>query len=929
MRIVRTAVSSFIFSATVVLLPALASASTRSSAWSGQGPTQAAPQTPTQAAAGPAAGAMPAAAKKSAAAVPAKPTKTSFAVALPTAHVGVPYSARVQGVKGLAFPGVTCSAPTPPLPPQMQFDCAALRIVGMPTSTASSPTTITLTDTSGNTVDLKITLPVHALEEVADVSGAKAAAAAPVQAAPAADVKPQPVTLSGAVFEQLQIVVNSQVIEGTVTLTGQVEGLPPNTATLKMSAWRKPAGQQHYLASLKGNATTADLGADGTFSLTLATALQPGETLELQLLPPTGVQVQADAWPGLDLAVSPTIPKPQVQLTVALQEGTTKIAGEALPVATIPPSGSVATQLPNMEVWLHNPQASEDSWVLAQLLNGSATASQLPVNSDGSFSVTLANALSAGEQVKLRVVPQRGHAFQGDPVQDPPLAVETPPLDVDAALSVMTGEVTSTLLAGSTSVSGLATPSITSGATVNVALVDDTEFSGTMLKGCAWLDDLGTMPAEFLPLTSASGATVSYIPTAAGTGVFSATLASPLVDGTRVHVVQIFAAGTQLTQGQLSHCRRPPVFEATSATDWGRIHADFSAGVLISNDSGNSTAGSSTAGSGNFSQAHQFYALTVEKYWMLPGCYLPEGRNDQHRIYCGEKLPKQPIHHVGTGPQPVDPRTEEDRLALEQSSGWRAWAPGISSFFEARLTAIPISTLNTNTTSTTGSGSSSSTTTASSTSVTAGLLTTAQTARVDVGVVLPFLLTRWTYQHTPNALFLAPLAKVGFDTVTGPTTIATTTPSGGAGSQTLEQIYNFWGYGARIGHMELSHSTNRAPETFSYIDILFGPYSNLQSYVCHQTGRNGGPLATSSVCSEYGSNFTLDSRKRLYRLDIEGLLKVPKTLFYVGFNANIGQRTVGASYLDSGYAAPDDLRFFFGTKFDIGSVLSKFKFGTN
>jgi len=47
------------------------------------------------------------------------------------------------------------------------------------------------------------------------------------------------------------------------------------------------------------------------------------------------------------------------------------------------------------------------------------------------------------------------------------------------------------------------------------------------------------------------------------------------------------------------------------------------------------------------------------------------------------------------------------------------------------------------------------------------------------------------------------------------------------------------------------------------------------------------------------------------------------TPLYVGFNANLGQKTFAARRLDHGYAAPDDLEIFFGTKFDIGELLAK------
>jgi hypothetical protein len=226
-------------------------------------------------------------------------------------------------------------------------------------------------------------------------------------------------------------------------------------------------------------------------------------------------------------------------------------------------------------------------------------------------------------------------------------------------------------------------------------------------------------------------------------------------------------------------------------------------------------------------------------------------------------------------------------------------------------------------------------------------------------VYLPFLLTRWDYHRQPNAFFLAPLAKVGFDTITGPSNQSVLLSDGTPGTIALENLYNFWEYGARLGHFAMTHSTKIAPYTDNYLDIAYGPYKNLQSYICHRTpsivtttatGTTYGPVngyapptnnPGTSCLTDYPTYYSttvsplppgitpgavwgpLDSRKRLYRLDIEGLLRIPYTPLYVGFNANVGQKSLGASHLDHGYAAPDDLRFLFGTKFDIGTALSK------
>lgn len=52
------------------------------------------------------------------------------------------------------------------------------------------------------------------------------------------------------------------------------------------------------------------------------------------------------------------------------------------------------------------------------------------------------------------------------------------------------------------------------------------------------------------------------------------------------------------------------VIVSSPEANWGRVRAYFTGGILITNDNS------------NFSSAHQFYALTLEKTWHLPRCYL-------------------------------------------------------------------------------------------------------------------------------------------------------------------------------------------------------------------------------------------------------------------------------------------------------------------
>jgi len=165
------------------------------------------------------------------------------------------------------------------------------------------------------------------------------------------------------------------------------------------------------------------------------------------------------------------------------------------------------------------------------------------------------------------------------------------------------------------------------------------------------------------------------------------------------------------------------------------------------------------------------------------------------------------------------------------------------------------------------------------------------------------LINHWFWQNAPNALFIAPIAKVGFITPTGTTTTA------GGGAQTLvnpSQFYNFYGFGARVGHFKLSANSNAAPESLSYIDIVTGRFSNLDTLA--------------PILDKDGNRTSTTYPVRRWRIGIEGVLKIPASPFVLGFNANIGQKLLTPPTVQG---AKDDLRFFIGAKFDIGKLVGK------
>jgi hypothetical protein len=780
----------------------------------------------------------------------------------------------------------------------------------------------------------------------------------------------------------------------------------------------KPPGSQ--------TTTTLPVSADGTFSFPLSAPLTLQTQVRLIAVAPSGYSfppataLNPNPVPigeGLALetqwVVQAEIPLPEVNLAETLSAGqsvvTGSVAPDTLPVsptpaaAPDPKAGTTASpgNLPLLALEIADPLTKLVTRTPLMVPGApGATSTQIQIGSDGTFTLPLKTPLVSGQTIRIIAIPPQGYAFlplpdaticnfgSGRGLRKAPSLVaanecvvlpdpDRPRLAVYTTLALSAPVVSSKLGLNATTINGLATPS-TTGASGTTVLIGVERFPlgdpcrETKPKRILTSDEME--PTEVCPGTSekpkladltiaASGstsATTSQTVQTQANSSFSLTLAEPLAEEEKFRIVQILPPGTVFPDQKqaLGRAFSQPI-TVPSVADWGRVHADFVAGLLTTN---NNQIGSTD--SGTFTQAHQFIALNVEKGWLLPGCYLQ--RND-------ECLRQTYLKHGKNHDQPI--------YKAEPQPWWERYHPGITTYFEGRLTAIPVTTVSSSST-TTGSTS---TTSSASTLLTSNFLTNAQTARFGVGFYAPTLLQRWNWHGVPNALFVAPLAKVGFDSVTGATTVnvpAGTPGASATGTVTLEPLFNLWGYGGRVGHFNLSRSENKSPETESYIDIIYGPYSNLQSYICKVTpadkvtvattstttpattttstlfvGANGYPGVTgypgSSCAADYpsyyagtvpkGLTFSIptntatvtytdtgilsyqpyDSRKRIYRLDIEGLLKIPMTPLYVGFNANLGQKTFYSIKLDHGYAAPDDLELFFGTKFDIGELLAK------
>jgi hypothetical protein len=155
-------------------------------------------------------------------------------------------------------------------------------------------------------------------------------------------------------------------------------------------------------------------------------------------------------------------------------------------------------------------------------------------------------------------------------------------------------------------------------------------------------------------------------------------------------------------------------------------------------------------------------------------------------------------------------------------------------------------------------------------------------------------MTKWIWQNAPNALFVAPIAKIGFIT---PTDTDTT-----AQPVNPQQFYKYYEWGGRLGHYKLPLDRDEAPELINYVDVTVGRFSNLETLV---------PVDDTTG---------LTRPVRQYRVAIEGVFAIPATPLVVGFSANIGQRLAHAPQIQT---ADDDLRFFFGVRYDLSILFSK------
>jgi hypothetical protein len=189
---------------------------------------------------------------------------------------------------------------------------------------------------------------------------------------------------------------------------------------------------------------------------------------------------------------------------------------------------------------------------------------------------------------------------------------------------------------------------------------------------------------------------------------------------------------------------------------------------------------------------------------------------------------------------------------------------------------------------------------------------------MQVGGYMPiyFNFMKWRFENHDNVVFFAPLAKFGIQTITSEEVSQRNSANNNSQDEILngDSVYNFFNVGTRLGHYKLSADPNVAPELISYLDLTAGKWENFdltKGQPCNAPA-NLGAFDCKNGTVKLGDNLLL-IRERKFRLGFEGRLKIPETPLFVGFDANLGK-------------GPDDLRFLFGTRFDIGNLFGKLKF---
>lgn len=253
--------------------------------------------------------------------------------------------------------------------------------------------------------------------------------------------------------------------------------------------------------------------------------------------------------------------------------------------------------------------------------------------------------------------------------------------------------------------------------------------------------------------------------------------------------------------------------------------------------------------------------------------------SDEERMATRHLLLEQSLERLAGNPLVSDDRKVliGDILQGLSRARKKRWDVHLNTFFETRLTPVPVPGQNSAAGGVGGPAFD-------------NFISSEKGALMQFGTYAPIFhhgAMTWNHQGSQNAVFFAPIGRVGVQTIFNREALADSAVFKD------NDLFNFFAAGVRFGHYKLSGSDDRAPQLVSYLDITRGRWQNLERLVdTEETDSAGEPIFV---------------RRRPFRWALEGRLKIPSLPFLIGFDSNIGE-------------GPDDLRFIFGTNFDIAQL---------
>ncbi len=254
---------------------------------------------------------------------------------------------------------------------------------------------------------------------------------------------------------------------------------------------------------------------------------------------------------------------------------------------------------------------------------------------------------------------------------------------------------------------------------------------------------------------------------------------------------------------------------------------------------------------------------------------------------------------------------------------------GFNSFIAGRFSTIPVT-----------AGVSKANT---STSTSLNILSSQQSLRVRAAAYLPWITTK-TSDGSGSAFVLAPIIKGGFETLLNPSASTTTTVSTPTAAAAFSPTYDDFSFGARVAWRQygIAPGTTASPKTLALMDFTMGRFNNLESLSCSTTLGTAAPTATlptNTSCIQtipaVGTakpmyNTYQTTRVAVPRIEAEGFIRVPKTPFVLGIDANLAQYEIflPKEKLDLDNRAGSSVQIYFGLTGSLTDLFKGLKLGS-